>query len=90
MLKRVRATSQNQACQIVFVTRLSCEIVVFKCTLFLSILTIKLHEKVLPSQDLFAELLLSTQPSHVHQIIVYLLKFSKQLMNKKFAENCLK
>lgn len=68
---------------------LSHEIIVFKCTLFLSILTIKLHEKVLPSQDVIAELLLSTQPTHVHQITVYLLKFCRQLMNKNFLKSVL-
>lgn len=90
VLKRLRATSQKQACQINFMTGLFWEIVVFRCTLFLSILTIKLHEEVLPSQDLFVKLLLSTQPSHVHQIIPYLLKFCKQLINRKFALNFIK
>lgn len=90
MLKRLRATSQNQICQINFMTSLFWEIVVFRCTLLLSILTIKLNEEVLPSKNLFVKLLLSTQIYHVHQIIVYLLRFCKQLINRKFAKKIVK
>lgn len=75
MLKRVMVTCQKQACQIVFVTRVSSETFVFNCILFLHTLTIKLYEKILPIPDIFAELLLSIQLPYAYQIFVYLLKF---------------